>query len=255
MLQCINKIRGMGHLFTLALIGGALVLAAGYALRRCLLWLAGLRAEQRLRVQLEERTRIARTLHDTFLQGVQVLILRVERLRRQLPEHDPARAELDSTMRFAEALAAQGRRQLLGLRSEDVYGGDLVAAINALTRRQCEQYRLPIVLKVSGQPRLVTPALAEQICAIVEEALLNACRHAGGSTVTVQLRYSRLGFEARVSDDGKGIDPQLLACGGKHGHWGLVGMRERAEQIGAALRLSLREAGGTEVVLRLSRAA
>lgn len=232
----------------------AATLALGYAIVRWRVQLATRRTEERMHERmherLTERTRIARTLHDTFLQSVQALILRMEMLKQRLPPD--THAELDAALHLAEAVGEEGRQQVMALRSEASFGGDVLAAMSDLIRLLSARHGVRITLDVRGKPRLFAPHLAARVQAILGEALSNACRHAGCQQMTLELHYRRHGFRARVLDTGKGIDATVLAAGGKHGHWGMVGMREQAEQIGARLDVALRQGGGTEVVLQLA---
>ena len=91
----------------------------------------------------------------------------------------------------------------------------------------------------------------EEICRIALEALRNAFRHAQARQIEVEIIYSDLLLQVRIRDDGKGIDPAILSRSGSAGHWGLVGMRERAIKIDAKLDIRSQRGAGTEVELSL----
>jgi signal transduction histidine kinase len=104
-------------------------------------------------------------------------------------------------------------------------------------------------LNMEGTPRTLRPLIRDEIYRIVSEALRNAFRHAQASRIEVQLGYDERHFELRVRDDGKGINPDLLSDDGRPGHFGLRGMRERAQNIGGKLTVWSALALGTELAL------
>jgi signal transduction histidine kinase len=101
---------------------------------------------------------------------------------------------------------------------------------------------------VQGRPRPLRPTAREEIARIAGEALRNAFRHAGARRIDVDIRYEARRLRVTVSDDGQGIDADVLREGGKAGHFGLSGMRERAELAGGRLTVSSGRQQGTEVV-------
>jgi signal transduction histidine kinase len=101
--------------------------------------------------------------------------------------------------------------------------------------------------------RLVT-IVADEAFHIAHEAVRNALHHSRGKRVGVELRYTAAAFVLRVSDDGRGIEAAILAKGGRDGHWGLTGMKERARVVKGSLRIES-DAAGTVVTLRVPRAA
>ena len=111
-------------------------------------------------------------------------------------------------------------------------------------------------IQVEGAPRELHPVLRDEVYRVAGEALRNAFHHANAQHIEVEIRYDERQFRLRVRDDGKGIDPKLLADHGRPGHFGLRGMRERAERIGGKLtvwssdqRTSGESRSGTEVEL------
>ena len=105
-------------------------------------------------------------------------------------------------------------------------------------------------VSVEGRPRELHPILRDDIYRIAREALRNAFSHAQASKIEVEITYSERLLWLRIRDDGKGVDPKLLGAG-RDGHWGLLGMRERAEEIGAQLEIWSEIGAGTEVELRI----
>ncbi len=105
-------------------------------------------------------------------------------------------------------------------------------------------------VSIEGTPRELHPILRDDIYRIAREALRNAFRHAQASKIEAEITYGERLLRLRIRDDGKGIDPKLLDAG-RDGHWGLPGMRERAQQIGAQLDMWSEAGAGTEVELRI----
>jgi signal transduction histidine kinase len=90
--------------------------------------------------------------------------------------------------------------------------------------------------------------IRDEVYRISREALINAFRHSGAAQLEVEIEFTRRALRVLVRDDGRGIDPEVLRAG-REGHWGLSGMRERAERVGASLRVWSRAGAGTEVEL------
>jgi signal transduction histidine kinase len=110
---------------------------------------------------------------------------------------------------------------------------------------------IPIRLVVEGTPRRVHPLVAAEIRRIAGEALFNIARHARAGSVDVSLTYGDRQLGVQIRDDGVGIPPSVLARGSRDGHFGLIGMRERAERIGGSLEIDSRAGKGTDVILTL----
>jgi len=108
---------------------------------------------------------------------------------------------------------------------------------------------IEVRLNVEGTPQKKRPLIRDEIYRIASEALRNAFRHAGANRIEVQLSYGAKSFELRVRDDGKGIDPQFLTGEDPAGHFGLRGMRERAQKIGGKFSIWSAPASGTELAL------
>src|ERR1700722_4505320 len=107
---------------------------------------------------------------------------------------------------------------------------------------------------VTGEPRSLNPVVHAEIVKIGREALFNSYRHAAAATIETELNYSSSDLRIRFRDDGKGIDPAVLADGNRAGHYGLPGMRERASKVGAKLDIYSRPGAGTEIDLRVPAA-
>jgi len=208
----------------------------------------------RLEERVIERTRIARDLHDTLLQGFQGLLLRfqtVYTLLRTCP--DEAEKILGSAIDQTAQTITAGREAVQGLRASSVESDDLAQAITRFGEEFATQARghAPIGLQVAleGTPRPLQPIVRDEIYRIASEALRNAFRHAEAQQIEVELRYDHREFRLRVRDDGKGIDHKFLSAEGRAGHFGLPGMRERANLIGGKLDVWTAPDSGTEIEL------
>jgi signal transduction histidine kinase/ligand-binding sensor domain-containing protein len=226
-----------------------------------LLYLLRLRqlAEQmqgRLRERLAERERIARELHDTLLQGIQALVLRFQAAANQIAPGHSARVVMDEALNSADQVMIEGRKRVTDLRAGVEPPHALTQALRAAGEelgrdRQGTAFRIV----VHGTPRELHPLVYEEAYWIGREALLNAFYHAEARNIRAELYYGHTEFRIQFVDDGRGIDTHILDKGGVPGHWGLPGMLERAEKIGAQLRISKRSEGGTEVNLKIQAAA
>ena len=149
----------------------------------------------------------------------------------------------------------EGRDAVQGLRASTVERNDLAVAIRTLgdelaTDATCHQPPT-FSVAVEGETRDLHPIVRDEIYKIAAEALRNAFRHAQAGRVEVEIRYDDEEFRLRVRDDGKGIDPAVLADQGLEGHYGLRGMPERAALIGGKLAVWSEVGAGTEVELRI----
>lgn len=235
-----------------------LCVAAGLGL----LWIVYLlrleRMADRLRLRLHERhrerERIARELHDTLLQSIQGLILRFQAALDRMPALDAQRETLEAVLDRAEQALAEGRDRVLDLRAD----GDAVDLAQALARVGAQWAGGPVPafgVVSEGALRPLAPLAREEAYWIGREAILNAFRHAAAQRIEVEIAYEPGGLRLRLRDDGRGIDAPLLQAGGRPGHWGLRGMHERAERIGARLAIWTRAGSGTEIELWIPGAA
>jgi signal transduction histidine kinase len=212
--------------------------------------------EIRLEERVGERTRIARELHDTLLQGFQGLLLHLQTASSLLPTRpEQAKQKLDSTIDQAAQAITEGRDAVQDLRSSTVETNDLALALRAvgeeLSADGAHQNAAVFQVEVEGAPRNLHPILRDEVYRIAAEALRNAFRHAQARRIEVELRYDETQFRLRIRDDGKGIDPKVLGADGHAGHYGLPGMRERATLAGGKLTVWSEHDSGTEVELSI----
>lgn len=219
-----------------------------------LLWLAlRLRAQQvaglmrnRMEERLSERERIARDLHDTLLQGVQGLMFRFQAAADRMPARSAHRAVLEDALDRADEVIRKGRDSVRALRSDDAEG-DLRQIITGAIELALLDDVVQVSVRETGQPRQLHPVAAAEISAITGEALFNVGRHARPTAVTVTAEYGRRWLILRVQDNGVGL-PEGAA---RDGHFGLIGMQERARSIGGTLSVTSDGRQGTEVSLRV----
>jgi signal transduction histidine kinase/ligand-binding sensor domain-containing protein len=210
---------------------------------------------ERLEERADERERIARALHDTFLQSVQGLMLRMHTLLVRLPAGGEARALVEKILDQSDQVLAEGRNQVNGLRTVKQYQHDLQRLFGELGQQLREQHAASFVLTVTGQPAALTDDAGEHLYHIGREALLNAFRHAGAGRIELELGYGADHVTLQVRDNGDGIAEAIMAAGERPGHWGLTGMRERAVKLGTTLELWSRPGLGTAVRITASATA
>ena len=195
-----------------------------------------------------ERERIARDLHDTLLQSVQGLILKFHAVATQMRRDDPAYGVLEKTLDQADEVLAEGRDRIRNLRGTTAASAGLPAAFQRVVEETPRGGGVAFKTVVEGSVRELHPIIREESYCIGREALVNALTHSEGRNVEVEITYDPRQFRLRVRDDGRGIDPAIIEEG-RPDHWGLRGMRERAQRIGAQLNLWSRSETGTEVEL------
>jgi signal transduction histidine kinase/ligand-binding sensor domain-containing protein len=211
--------------------------------------------EQRFNARVEERTRIARDLHDSLLQGIQGLMFRLQAVRQMLPARaSEAASQLDTALETGDKAIEAGRDAVRDLRELHPIQGDLSETLAAFGEEftdpsgsQRPSYRVLI----EGEPRMLDPLIRDEVYRIAREAIRNAFKHARATHIEAELVYLSIHFCIRVRDDGMGIDPHVLAHGRNDGHWGLPGMRERASGFKGEFNVWSQTGAGTEVELKI----
>lgn len=213
-------------------------------------WRVRLAAAQ---AQLHERRRIARELHDTLLQSTQALAFELQALAGRLPAASSHRTALQRAIVAAEQVVAEGRDRVLGLRAG---GGDahtLCAALAATARASARPGMATAAVQVhvqcTGAPRCLQAQALQATTAIGREAIRNALRHADAAHLTIDVDAGRDALRLRIRDDGVGLAPGTAAVASAAGGCGLLGMAERAAEVGARFTCHGRPGGGTEVLL------
>jgi signal transduction histidine kinase len=204
----------------------------------------------RFEARLAERTRIAQDLHDTLLQGVVSASMQLHVANTQLAPDSPAKPMVGRVMELMGQVINEGRDAVSGLRATTETNYSLETSFSEVGKQLATKEPRDYRVIVEGTPRPLRPIIRDEVYRIGREAVVNAFRHAQASTIEVELEYSPKHLRVLVRDDGAGIDPNVLQSG-REGHWGLAGMRERAEGIGARLRVWSRARAGTEVELSI----
>jgi signal transduction histidine kinase/ligand-binding sensor domain-containing protein len=237
--------------FRLASLISAILLGYG------VYWLRIRQREQSLKIRfserIDERTRIARELHDTLLQDFHGLMFRFQAARNLMPERfESAMKVLDEAILATEKALAQGREAIHDLRPPPAAIRNLADLLRAAGEDLLSSYAAhgaPEQFRViaEGKPREISERLLGEIYRIGRELIANAFRHATASRVELEILYGETQLRLRVRDDGKGIDRNDMEIIKRSGHWGLAGIRERAQRIGASLEFWSEEGAGTEV--------
>jgi len=235
----------------LCVASGTLLVVVSYRFRLRQL-AAGMNA--RFDERLAERTRIAQELHDTLLQGFLSASMQVHVAMDLLADDSKIKPVLTRALQLMGQVIDEGRNAVRGLRLSDVVSLDLEQAFARIE----EEIPLPSIngkkaafrVISEGHRRLLHPLLRDEIYRIGREAVTNAFRHAQASQIEVELKYGSSQFRLVVRDDGRGIESDVLLTG-RDGHFGLSGMRERADRVGAKLHVFSRASAGTEVELTI----
>lgn len=209
--------------------------------------------EARMAAVLEERSRLAREVHDSLLQGVTGIALQ---LRALLPRLRPAGLDLADSVRrvveLAETTARDARRTVWEMRPLALAEADLPTALEQVARRSADGLRVEVV--VEGERRALPADVEDVVLRVAQESIANAVKHSGTRSITLTLHFGAESVCLSVSDSGRGFDVEA-AMRTYLGRWGLLGMRERADRIGASLVIESRAGAGTTVTLRVPRRA
>lgn len=209
------------------------------------------RLDLQFQERLAERTRIAQDLHDTLLQGFLSASMQLHLVADDLPADSAAKPRLSRVLQLMGQVIGEGRSAVRGLRasaSQEPGPDDLEQALSRVPQELGLTEAPGFRVLVEGRPRPLHPVIRDEVYRIGREALANAFRHSGAAAIEVEIEYAARALRLLVRDDGRGIDPQVLEAG-REGHWGLSGMRERAESMGARLKVWSRAGAGTEVEL------
>ena len=205
--------------------------------------------------RVDERLRVARELHDTMLQSFQAALIQMQAAYNIFTRRPEKTGEsLQKAINTAAGAIVEGRSAIQDLRLHPAGGGDLAQLITTAGQELARSGEAPgnppaFGVTVEGARRDVAPLIQDEVYRIARELLRNAFRHAQAGRIEVEIRYDSRQFRLHVRDDGKGIDSEVLRAGGRAGHYGLPGMRERANRFGGKLDFWSEAGTGTEAVL------
>jgi ligand-binding sensor domain-containing protein/signal transduction histidine kinase len=205
--------------------------------------------QARFAAVLAERNRIARELHDTLEQGFTGLGLQLEAALARLGPRDSSEAHrhLETARHLLRHSQSETRRSIRDLRSTTLEGVDLATALCRTAEQISAGTLVRIVVHIQGTARPLPDEIEQNLFRIGQEAVTNAIKHAQANQVQVDLRFDADRVELLVRDDGRGFDAESSAVAS--GHFGVLGMRERAEQLRGHLRLRSGPDRGTEVAV------
>jgi signal transduction histidine kinase/ligand-binding sensor domain-containing protein len=219
------------------------VMAAGWAVYQ-------LRLRQiryRFALVLEERARLAREIHDTLAQGFVGISSQLDVVAMAMPEGpSQARQYLDLARKMARHSLTEARRSVMDLRASVLEGRDLAAALNSGAQMWVAGSGVQVEVDVSGVSNPLPENMEQHLLRIAQEAVTNVLKHAGASKICVKLHMEARKLYLRIADNGRGFEEKDVFSS-RAGHFGLIGMRERAERLGGELRLASHPGEGTQV--------
>ncbi len=203
--------------------------------------------EAQFNAVLAERNRIAREIHDTLAQGFVAVSLQLELLGRKLDNAPDGVKELVRQAReMVQSSLNEARRSIWQLRSEGSEVDDFRARLSKMASEITQRSGLKVQFQVLGSYRALPENIESELFKIGQEAVTNVVRHAHANAVKIDLAYDRKKVRMTIADDGRGFEGAANSSG-PEGHFGLRGMRERAAQIGAELKVKSRPGEGTEI--------
>lgn len=206
------------------------------------------RLREQFNLILTERSRIARELHDTLIQGLSGITMEMQALAGRLRSPEE-KATLEDIVRDAGTCLSETRRSVAGLRSAQGPDSGLAAAIAQAAKQITEAKAVRLKLKLDKGPSELSPEVQYNLLRIASEAMNNAVKHSGAKVIEVALESTAESLRLSVKDDGAGFSRENGNV--RPGHYGLIGMKERAAQIGAELKLASEPGRGTTVSVLL----
>jgi signal transduction histidine kinase len=220
-------------------LGGIALLLMGWGVAHTRVWILN----RQFAATLGERARLSRELHDTMLQSLAGIALQVQAIARQcLPDASEQRSQLLALRREVEEYIREARQAILNLRSPMLEASGLAGALSEIGRRAVVP---PTRFELSADPIAAEAATEGELLRIGQEAITNAVRHASATHIRVEVHQHADRIRLRVTDDGRGFDVAATTAGDS-GHYGLLGMQERAERLRGRLTVTS-SASGTVV--------
>lgn len=201
----------------------------------------------RFALVLEERTRLAREIHDTLAQNFIGISSQLDTAASHFSRDlEAARKHLDLARKMTRHSFTEARRAVMELRASELEGRDLPAALTAASKRWVEGSSLSVQVQSSSLNVKVPTDLAQNILRIAQEAVTNSVKHSRAEKVWVELESEEAALRLRVKDDGSGFElPKIFHM--SDGHFGILGMGERAQRFGGQFKIQSRPGAGTEI--------
>lgn len=206
---------------------------------------------QQFNAVMAERNRIAREIHDTLAQGFVGVAVQLELVRRLMSTSVESAGEvLRQAQTLVQESLAEARRSIGNLRSEPGPDEDLRSKLSKAVQQSVQNQGLDVTIEVTGAYRPLPARIETEVLRIGQEAVMNVVRHAHATRLDVSFAFDSTKAQMTISDDGQGFIPREYPAGA-NGHFGLRGMRERAEEINAKLSVMTTSGKGTQVILEL----
>jgi signal transduction histidine kinase len=202
----------------------------------------------RLHARLDERTRLAREIHDTLLQGFTGVSLQLLATMGRKDITPGCRASLGDVLLLAQKTLADARRAVWDMRPPALEGADFATSLRGAIEEALSGTALEFDFVVRGEPRALEPDVETVVFRVAQAAVANVVQHAAPSRLRMVLSFRRRSVKLAVVDDGRGflVDADLRTYAGR---WGLLGMRERASQLGGSVAIRSAPGEGTKVML------
>ena len=224
----------------------ALILVIGLVAAIVIVKAMTARERREYQAVLSERNRVARELHDTLEQGLTGISLQLEAVAGTVQSSpSAARHSLEVARQMLRYSLEETRRSVMDLRSQALESNDLPAALSTLARQMTSGTPIKADVRIEGTRRRLDAAQEHHLLRIGLEAVTNAVKHSGATRIEILVRFSSSSTELVVADDGRGVQQEDGEMGGSH--FGLQGIHERANKIGASLELGRRPGGGTRL--------
>jgi signal transduction histidine kinase len=208
-------------------------------------------AEVQFNATLTERTRLAQELHDTLEQSLTGIKLQLDATDRLIPQQpDRATHHLGLARNMMKQSQVELRRSIWDLRSRELQQFDLCSALRAGGQQMLDGHNIELRVETEGQVRPLPEVVEENLLRMGQEALTNVVKHSGAKLVQIHLKFSPQSVTLSVQDDGRGFDPKT-ATGAANGHFGLVGLNERAKRLDAQLTIESAPGTGTRVAVEI----
>ena len=206
-----------------------------------------LAAEREFALLFAERNRMAREIHDTLAQGLGGISIHLEFIKNRLKEIPPEIAKhLEITRELVRHSLADARNAIWDMRSQSLQEGDLVSALETTLKQLTEGSPVTARLTVTGRPRRISPMMENELLHIGQEALCNAVKHAQAKTIELNLDFGEGEIHLSVKDDGCGFAPGRTTP--RTDSFGLIGMRERIQQLHGRLVVNSSLETGTQIL-------